>query len=200
MIILRLLFSFILIPCVCFGSPGDTLYVQGNAVNMREGPSTNAKVIMKLNKGHKLLEISSSGEWIEVGAHRTGGKTGWIHSSLVDKQFIGRTTKAIETPEYIKFKAAFNQLNKNIKQNNGKTFFTKSEYLGDGIVQVTATDYWLSSPYTDRENKLRIIFNNWDTVEGTGLPIAVHVVDSRGEMKMWMNREKEFVFHQLSTP
>jgi len=64
---------------------GDTLYVQSETANMREGPSTKHKIKRTLNRGHQLLEIYRKGSWIEVGAIGTDGKTGWIFENLTGK-------------------------------------------------------------------------------------------------------------------
>lgn len=178
----------ILIASHVFAAPGDILYVHGDVVNMREGPSTSSGIVLKLQKGHKLVEFQRKGKWVEVGADRTGGKSGWIHSSLIGNQFLGGSTKAPADPKFKKFKDAFNELNARIKRKTGITFFTKAENLGDGIVQVTATDTWLSAPQSDRESNLRTIFQLWDAAEGSGLPIAVYVVDKYGNQRMSMKR------------
>jgi uncharacterized protein YgiM (DUF1202 family) len=184
----------IVLLCACavagsaLAAPGDILYVQGNVVNMREGPSTKHPVVLKLRKGHKLMEFQRQGRWVEVGADRTGGKSGWIHSSLVGKQFIGGATTAPTDPKFQKFKAAFDDLNATIERKTGFAFFTKAENMGDGIVQVTATDTWLSAPLEDRKSNLRTIFQMWDEAEGSGLPIAVYVVDKYGNQRMSMKR------------
>lgn len=171
-----------------FATPGDILYVHGDVVNMREGPSTTSGIVLKLQKGHKLVEFQRKEKWVEVGADRTGGKSGWIHSSLIGKQFLGGSTKAPANSKFEKFKVAFNELNARIKRKTGITFFTEPEDLGDGIVQVTATDTWLGAPQSDRESNLRTIFQLWDAAEASGLPIAVYVVDKYGNQWMSMKR------------
>lgn len=40
--------------------------VTGNSVNVRTGPSTSYKSIMKLNKGYKVEYISSSGNGLKL--------------------------------------------------------------------------------------------------------------------------------------
>jgi uncharacterized protein YgiM (DUF1202 family) len=40
--------------------------VAGNAVNLREKPSTKARVIIKLNAGTKVTAIGASGSWTHV--------------------------------------------------------------------------------------------------------------------------------------
>ena len=62
-----------------WAATGDKLYIQKNGVNVHTGPGTNNDIVLKLNKGHELIEFSRQDEWINVGIARTGGKTGWIH-------------------------------------------------------------------------------------------------------------------------
>lgn len=189
---MRKLGIFLLCACAAVGgalaAPGDILYVQGDVVNMREGPSTQHAVVLQLRKGHKLVEFQRQGRWVEVGADRTGGKSGWIHSSLIGNEFIGGATTAPADPKFQKFKAAFDELNARIERKTGLTFFTKAENLGDGIVQVTVTEMWFSAPRADRESNLRTIFQLWDAAEESGLPIAVYVVDNHGNQRMSMKR------------
>ncbi len=174
--------------CNSHAAPGDILYVQSDVVNMRKGPSKQHPVVLQLRKGHKLMEFQRQGRWVEVGADRTGGRSGWIYSSLISKEFKGEGTTAPADKKFQKFKAAFAELNARIKRKSGFTFFTKAENLGDGIIQVSATDKWLGAPRTNRESNLRTIFQLWDAAEGSGLPIAVYVVDKHGNQHMSMKR------------
>ncbi len=90
-------YIFIFLVCMLAASvlaaPGDILYVHVEVVNIREGPSTKDPVVLMLLKGHKLLELQRQGEWVEVDTGRTGGKTGWIHSSFIGKELIGGETR-----------------------------------------------------------------------------------------------------------
>jgi len=90
-------YIFIFLVCMLaanvFAAPGDILHVQVEVVNMREGPSTKDPVVLMLLEGHKLLELQRIGEWIEVDAGRTGGKTGWIHSSFIGKESTDGVTR-----------------------------------------------------------------------------------------------------------
>ncbi len=178
----------ILMASIVLAISGDILYVQSDVVNMREAPSTTSEIVLKLQKGHKLVEFQRKGEWVQVGAARTEGKTGWIHSSLIRKEFIGGSTTAPYSSEFEKFEMAFNELNSSIKKKTGVTFFTKVENLGDGIIQVTATDIWLSGPKAARQSNLDTLFKIWDAADGSGLPIAVYVVDKNGKQQMLKNR------------
>ena len=92
------------------------------------------------------------------------------------------------TDKFQKFMAAFDKLNTNIKSKMDLVYFTKAEELGDGIIQITATDEWVNMPKTEKENTLRIIFKLWDKAEGSGLPIAVYIVDKNDNQHLSMYR------------
>ena len=167
---------------------GDVIYVQGDVVNMREAPSTEANIVLKLHEGQKMLEIQQKGDWVEVGVYRTGGKSGWVHSSFVGNQILDGAIEAFADPKFDKFNAAFSELNSSIKRESGILLFTKAENLGDGIVQVTATDTWLSAPESERQSSLQTIFNLWDEVEDSESPIAIYIVDKDGIQQMSKQR------------
>ena len=173
-----------LLTTLALSAPGDTLYIQGDKVNVRRGPSPNAQVMMQLGRGHKLVEFERRSGWVHVGIDRTGGKDGWVHGSLVSLSFPGGGSTAPADPKFDRFLAAVDQLNEKVKRAAGVRFFTKVENLGDGIVQLTATVTWLSAPRADREGNLNTLFNMWDAAEGSGLPIMVRIVDGRGNLVM----------------
>lgn len=178
----------LLLPAVAFTATGDILYVQVDRANLRSGPSTSSPIILTLGMGHRLLEFERRAGWVHVGADRTGGKDGWVHASLVGPVFRGGSTIAPENPSFQKFLRAFNALNERVRKQTGARFFTGAEDLGDAIIQVTATDEWLAGPKSARESNLRTIFEMWDAADNTGLPIAVYVVDGRGNRQMSMTR------------
>jgi hypothetical protein len=167
---------------------GDFLYIKGDAVNIRQHPSTNSSVVLKLNFGHKVVEVERDGDWIEVFPALTGGKSGWVHQSLVSNEFTGGGTTAATSKKFAAFSSAFQILNDKIKTVTGLEFFTEALDLGDGIVQVEATTTWFNADKTQRDNSLRTVFNMWDAADGTGLPIAVYVVDQHGTQRTKINR------------
>lgn len=170
-------------------APGDVLYIQGDGVNVRAGPGTDASVILKLNRGHKLVEFERRGDWVNVGVDRTGGKDGWVHRSLVGANFSGGGSTAPTDPKFDQFRAAVEFLNARARQRAGVDLFTKVENLGDGIVQISATDTWISAPYGDRQSNLNTLFDLWDAADGSGRPIMVRIVDARGNEVMKKGRD-----------
>ena len=161
----------------------QTLYVKSVVANLRSGPSTSGPILLQLKAGHKLMEISRKGNWIEVGAAGTG-KIGWIYKTLLTDKMATIEGYAVVNDAFKKFKLAFDDLNQTIKRTAGFTFFTEATYLGDGIIQITATDVWLSAPYSDRTSGLQTVYDMWEAADGTGLSIAVYVVDSAGIRRM----------------
>jgi hypothetical protein len=65
--------------------PTKVIYVNGDSVNMREGPSTDSRITRQLGRGEKLVERKREGDWVMVSAHGEV-KTGWVHSSLVTSE------------------------------------------------------------------------------------------------------------------
>jgi uncharacterized protein YgiM (DUF1202 family) len=177
-----------------FAAPGDTLYVRGNAVNMRKGPSTQHRIVLQLQEGSKLLELQRQGEWVKAKADRSGGTSGWVHASLVRTPESARgstSDQATPSPSNVKFeifKTAFNKATTRAQRKTGNTLFTKVEDLGPGVVQLTATDIWLAAPPSVRQRHLRAVFKLWGAAQGNELPIAVYVVDKDGKQRMSMRR------------
>jgi hypothetical protein len=64
-------------------APGDLHTIAKDRVNLRQAPNTEAPIIMRLELGRKLLELSERGDWVKVGVFRAIGKVGWVHRSLL---------------------------------------------------------------------------------------------------------------------
>ncbi len=92
-------------------SPGDTLFVQSQSVNVYEAPGTNALVVMQIYQGQKLKEFRRQGQWVKVIVYGQVGKEGWVEESLIGLKPLAGTTAeshiqeelisrtAIETPK-----------------------------------------------------------------------------------------------------
>lgn len=63
----------------------EALFVLKDLVNMRQGPSIEHPVVLRLEKGQELMEFKREGKWVHVGAYGTSGKIGWVHQRLVGK-------------------------------------------------------------------------------------------------------------------
>ena len=64
------------------GAPTDTLYITGNSVNFRAGPTTSDAVVGKLSRGQMVTAIGErSGDWVEI---RDGdGRSGFISAQFL---------------------------------------------------------------------------------------------------------------------
>ncbi len=141
---------------------------------------------MKLARGHHLVEFARRGEWVHVGVSQSGGLDGWIHESLVDTVLRGSTAAkpAKGSPNFEAFRKDMAKLNEQARRTASFPFFTKIEDMGDSIIRLTAHDGWLEAPRADREKNLNVILELWAAHEGTGLPVAVNIVDRRGKLVM----------------
>ena len=86
--------------------PGDEIHVQVNEASVHSGPGRDHPEILRLEKGHPLIELQrvgpglnrifgndfkyivveipeESGSWVNVGIVGTGGKDGWVAASAV---------------------------------------------------------------------------------------------------------------------
>ena len=62
---------------------GDTLVVTGDGVNVRYGPSTSARVKMRVYHDQQVIELQREGDWVHGEIVGSGGQDGWIHGSLL---------------------------------------------------------------------------------------------------------------------
>ena len=64
------------------GAPTDTLYITGNSVNFRAGPTASDAVVGKLSRGQMVTAIGErSGDWVEI---RDGdGRSGFISAQFL---------------------------------------------------------------------------------------------------------------------
>ncbi len=62
---------------------GDMLVVTGDGVNVRFGPSADARVKMRVYHDQQVMELQREGEWVRAEIAGSGGQDGWIHGSLL---------------------------------------------------------------------------------------------------------------------
>lgn len=187
------LLPLLLVSSLVFAASGDELSVLGNTVNLREGPSTDHTVALKLAKGQKLFEIQREGEWVEVWTGMAGGKSGWIHVSLVTKTAMASpqpppNREVVFEQAFDKFRPEFAVLNEWLEIETGNMPFTDVEYTGNGVVRVMANATWLDTGRVQREKHLTRIFELWNAVVEVGLPVTVEIVDNQNERLMVMFR------------
>ena len=155
--------------------------VTGNSVNVRTGPSTSYKSIMKLNKGDKVEYISSSGNWSKI---RYNEKEGYISNTYIKSVSTTSTSTDIRiiTGNSVNFRkgpgtnySVIKSFNKGTKVEfiskendwvkvnyNGTVGYVFSKYVSDK----TNTDnkyYTLSELDINNINKLvEEKYNTWD--------------------------------------
>ena len=59
------------------------LVVTGDGVNVRFGPSADARVKMRVYHDQQVMELQREGEWVRAEIAGSGGQDGWIHGSLL---------------------------------------------------------------------------------------------------------------------
>lgn len=173
--------------------PGPTLFVQSKTAKLYETPSTRSKILMELRKGHKVTELERIDHWVKVRVETAKGTSGWIHRSEVGAEFIGGSTYSPKSAAFGRFLREFDDFNTQLKISQKTVFFTEAEDLGDGVIQVTATQRWLNSPKEIREKYLNTIFQLWNAADRSGLPITVHIADHDGSRRLskWRKAETE---------
>jgi len=57
--------------------------VTGDGVNVRYGPSTSARVSMRVYHDQQVMELQREGDWVRAEIAGSGGQEGWIHGSLL---------------------------------------------------------------------------------------------------------------------
>jgi hypothetical protein len=85
--------------------------------------------------------------------------------------------------------AAISRLKENVDYINasamgaaGVTLFTGIRSLGDGVVQVTATDTWSTVPEAGKQSYMNSLFATWSAAAGGGPALRVEVVDPTGQV------------------
>ncbi|MDX1540488.1 MAG: SH3 domain-containing protein [Geminicoccaceae bacterium] len=66
-----------------WAASGDPLVVTGDGVNVRSGPSTDNRIVLRVYRNREVVEIAREGDWVRVEIAGSGGQEGWIHSSLL---------------------------------------------------------------------------------------------------------------------
>ena len=82
------------------------------------------------------------------------------------------------------FKLAFDSLNIEVRRETGVTLFTDAHYMGDGIVNVTAADVWMSGSLAERQSNLDTLYEMWRAAEGSEFPVFVNIVSPSGNIVM----------------
>lgn len=165
---------------------GDELFVIESLVNVRSAPTLESEVLLRLEKGRKLIEIQRQESWIEVELHRDDIQAGWVHKSLLAKATKSKNTSS--PTRFDKFMQRFNDHNDVIEKQNGIIYFTKVMNKGKGDIELIATQEWLNSNIETRNSSLSEIFTLWSKYVPVGNSISIQVLDEQGDQYTLMMR------------
>jgi hypothetical protein len=208
-------------------APGDTLVVTGDDVNVRVGPSSNARVKMRVYQDQQVMELQRQGDWVRAEIGGSGGQDGWIHGSLLappDGERVARPPAAPpgspaegsmvaappaepagtsepaaiepaaapsgdgDPPDLERFRQSVDYLNSRALSVAGVGLFTTVETVGDGVVQVAATDAWSTIPPAGQQSYANTLLDRWAAARGHGGPISVQIVDPDGQVLLERTR------------
>jgi hypothetical protein len=167
---------------------GDNLLVTGTVINLRSGPSLNDPVLLKLNRGTRVIEISRHEEWIEVTIDRDDIEVGWIHASLLEPEVPGPEDGEIASSHFQRFMLDFEHYRNDRLLEDGITHFSDISSDLKGLLKLTITDDWFSLPLERREEILSEIFRIWKGSAESGSRVSVEVVDKNQEAHMMIFR------------
>lgn len=75
--------AFVALSGSALADTGDTLLVTGQGVNVRTQPSLEGRIVLRVDRNRKVIEIERTGDWVRVEIEGRGGREGWIHGSLL---------------------------------------------------------------------------------------------------------------------
>ncbi len=64
-------------------SPGDILYVQREPAELRRAPDPETPLILRLERGSRVMEFERRGAWVRVAPFGAVGVEGWVRIDLV---------------------------------------------------------------------------------------------------------------------
>ncbi len=162
------------------------IFVKGEVANIRQQPTIKSLAIGKSKKGQELTKLARSGNWFQVRVNDQAGRKGWIHASLVGKTLPDPSSKAVTQHQAFNlFRKYFQQFNADIKAQKGTTFFEHVEYLDRGVIQVTATNIFLSAPELYKNKYVGKIARKWLEMKKKGRSGGVvRIVDAEGILRM----------------
>ena len=170
----------------CLAEKGDELVVTKNRVNVRAAASLESEILLRLEKGHHVIEIQRQEDWIKVALGLDDISYGWIHKSLLTK--IVKQEDKLSVANFEKFIQEFNDHKAVIKKQNDTIYFSKVTHKEKGNIELLATQAWLNSSIEVRNNSLTDVFKLWTKFVSVGSSVSVQVLDEQGERYTLMMR------------
>jgi len=170
----------------------DSLIITGSLVNLRESPSSEAPILLKLAQGRIATATQHQRGWVEIRIDHPQINSGWVHESLVSYISIhqdGNTDPVVtKTSVFEIFMGKFEQLNQELHNQSGFIPFTGADIINDDTITVTATPDWFTASQKLREDILSAVFELWSDAVKPGVSITVQVLDENNEYHMVMFR------------
>ncbi|MFQ6018753.1 MAG: hypothetical protein ACE5KF_11230 [Kiloniellaceae bacterium] len=70
-------------------TPGEIHFIQADSIALRQSPDQAAPVLLRLDRGHKLLEFARRGDWVKVAVFGMVGREAWVHRSGIGPEAPG---------------------------------------------------------------------------------------------------------------
>jgi hypothetical protein len=207
-----LLASAVLAASAALAAQGDALLVTGSNVNVRAGPGTGAGILTRVGINEPAIEMRREGAWIEVELPDQD-VLGWIHESLLTSgpdpapvadqgQPAGQVVALGVAPTAApatglppgpdasdgtplgRFRSEVAYFNNRAVAAAGVDLFTGVAPLGEGGVQVVATDAWATMPMSGQQSYLNALFRRWRAAAGSDQALRLEIVDPSGALMM----------------
>ena len=153
---------------------GDKIYVKGDKVNIRKGPSTEYDPIRSVERGDKLYKIREKNGWFQV--ENTDNEFGWIYGPLTMGSKEWEAQKKAEqrrsVAKSVAYAAAKNVIRRRLKSPSTADFpffsVGHTKYIGDKTYLIRSyVDAQNSFGATVRINysvKLKNTKDEWDVL------------------------------------
>lgn len=169
-------------------APGDDLIITDKLVNLRDQPSTDAKVLLKLGQDRRLIEIRREGEWVEVYTDRDDIGSGWVHASLVAPLPDHDTPMVNHTRSYDRFIEQYKKISADWQQLHGNEPFARMDEYINYRIKLVASEAWLKIPQAERDEILTTLFDLWSKSAGNEQSIEIVILLPDGTPTMSMFR------------
>jgi hypothetical protein len=163
-------------------SPGDTLRVVGERVNLRAGPTDDANVRSQVMQDEQLLELRRDGNWYGVRVLRTG-EEGWIFGDLIAAvQPTTLTEGSVAAPSagFRELSPEFDGLLATVTQLYGFPLFDAVRQGGNNTLEAVLSTRWLRAG-SDDEHLLAAValYEMWKNHQN-GASVRVELLEPDG--------------------
>ena len=162
---------------------GDKLYIALEDVSVRDAPRAGSPRVIVLGRGHMVVEVGTFRRWLRVAVARTGGITGWVARRDLTTVRPAPMPQ-IPRPAFEYFVSSVERLNRDVSAQIGEGLYSRIDAVTDDVINLTATEVWLSMPRRAMRKNLRLMANRWASLNGTGNPTWIQIVDRAGEVLM----------------